>query len=77
MKCPECGESPTKVLDSRSTFIDTAINRRRICISCRHKFTTYEHNDEERPRTSAFARGAKWAARTMQVTLTKIKAGNA
>ena len=42
MKCPSCGASGTKVVDSRSAEDNTAIRRRRKCISCEYRFTTYE-----------------------------------
>lgn len=42
MKCPFCGHSETKVLDSRPTEDNTSIRRRRECISCLKRFTTYE-----------------------------------
>lgn len=40
MKCPSCGESESKVIDSRS--VDDEIRRRRKCVSCGLRFTTYE-----------------------------------
>ena len=40
MKCPECGNEESYVIDSRST--QTEIRRRRECNYCRHRFTTYE-----------------------------------
>ncbi|HDL77457.1 MAG TPA: transcriptional regulator NrdR, partial [Lentisphaerae bacterium] len=42
MRCPKCGESRDRVVDSRSVRDGTAIRRRRICLSCGHRFTTYE-----------------------------------
>ncbi len=40
MKCPECGFDESKVIDSRPT--DGKIRRRRECLSCKCRFTTYE-----------------------------------
>lgn len=40
MNCPKCKKSDTKVIDSR--IIDLCIKRRRQCISCSYRFTTYE-----------------------------------
>jgi len=40
MLCPECKKSDTKVLDSRDD--DRTIRRRRECLRCRYRFTTYE-----------------------------------
>ncbi|MHC1683276.1 MAG: transcriptional regulator NrdR [Clostridiaceae bacterium] len=42
MKCPYCGFTETKVVDSRSTEDSMAIRRRRECISCNKRYTTYE-----------------------------------
>lgn len=42
LKCPFCGSVETKVLDSRPTEDSTSIRRRRECISCLKRFTTYE-----------------------------------
>lgn len=42
MKCPYCGFTESKVMDSRSTEDSMAIRRRRECISCSKRYTTYE-----------------------------------
>lgn len=42
MKCPACGFVESKVLDSRPTDEGGAIRRRRECLSCQKRFTTYE-----------------------------------
>lgn len=42
MKCPYCGYSESKVVDSRPTVEDAAIRRRRECEKCGKRFTTYE-----------------------------------
>ena len=42
MKCPYCGHNEDKVIDSRPTEENEAIRRRRECISCKKRFTTYE-----------------------------------
>ncbi len=42
MKCPRCGADDDKVLDSRSAREGAAIRRRRECVTCGHRFTTYE-----------------------------------
>ena len=42
MKCPFCGYNDSKVLDSRPTGDDSRIRRRRECIQCGKRFTTYE-----------------------------------
>jgi len=42
MKCPYCGYPDSKVIDSRPTEDNTAIRRRRECLKCGKRFTTYE-----------------------------------
>ena len=42
MKCPNCGNEDTKVLDSRPTNDGLAIRRRRECIKCEFRFSTHE-----------------------------------
>ena len=42
MKCPFCGYIDSKVIDSRPTEDNVSIRRRRECISCGKRFTTYE-----------------------------------
>ena len=46
MKCPNCGCTESKVLDSRSTEEGLAIRRRRECLECQKRFTTYERVEE-------------------------------
>ena len=42
MKCPYCGFGESRVIDSRPTEDDEKIRRRRECLSCGRRFTTYE-----------------------------------
>ena len=42
MRCPKCGCQDDKVIDSRSSREGATIRRRRECIGCAHRFTTYE-----------------------------------
>ena len=42
MKCPFCGYADSKVIDSRPTDEGERIRRRRECLSCEKRFTTYE-----------------------------------
>jgi transcriptional repressor NrdR len=46
MKCPFCGHLEDKVIDSRESKEGEAIRRRRQCIACERRFTTYEKIDE-------------------------------
>jgi transcriptional repressor NrdR len=43
MKCPFCGHNDDKVIDSRSTQDNASIRRRRECLKCSQRFTTYEY----------------------------------
>lgn len=42
MKCPKCGYTESKVVDSRPSEEGVSIRRRRECLSCQNRFTTYE-----------------------------------
>ncbi len=46
MRCPFCGHDETKVVDSRVSESQDAIRRRRECLSCQQRFTTYERREE-------------------------------
>ncbi|MDX2440069.1 MAG: transcriptional regulator NrdR [Desulfobacterales bacterium] len=46
MKCPFCGEIDNKVIDSRLSKDSNVIRRRRECLECSRRFTTYEHIEE-------------------------------
>ena len=49
MKCPFCGYVEDRVVDSREGRDGEAIRRRRECLSCRRRFTTYERVEEMLP----------------------------
>ena len=42
MKCPFCGDQESKVVDSRHSEDGLSIRRRRECLNCQRRFTTYE-----------------------------------
>lgn len=42
LKCPICGYTESKVIDSRPSEEGSSIRRRRECLSCQNRFTTYE-----------------------------------
>lgn len=86
MKCPFCDNLEDKVLESRETDDGDAIRRRRECLSCRGRFTSYERI-EERPllvikrdgRREQFSRekvikGILHACEKRPVSLEKIEA---
>ncbi len=46
MKCPQCTNIEDKVVDSRLSAEGNSIRRRRECLKCEKRFTTYEHIEE-------------------------------
>ena len=46
MTCPFCGHRQDRVIDSRETKEGDVIRRRRECLKCQRRFTTYERSDE-------------------------------
>lgn len=49
MKCPGCGNMEDKVIDSRNTREGDMIRRRRECLNCKERFTTYERIEQSMP----------------------------
>jgi transcriptional repressor NrdR len=47
MRCPKCGNQDDKVVDSRASREGSTIRRRRQCLQCSHRFTTYEEIEHE------------------------------
>lgn len=47
MRCPYCGSFDDKVLESRTMAGGESIRRRRECLSCSYRFTSYEHIEEK------------------------------
>ncbi|PMP62581.1 MAG: transcriptional regulator NrdR [Sulfurihydrogenibium sp.] len=47
MRCPKCGSLEDKVIDSRQSKEGRVIKRRRECLNCGYRFTTYERIEEE------------------------------
>lgn len=45
MRCPKCGFRDDKVIDSRQSRDSSSIRRRRVCLQCSYRFTTYETID--------------------------------
>ncbi len=45
MRCPKCGFHDDKVIDSRQSRDGTTIRRRRVCLQCSYRYTTYEQID--------------------------------
>ncbi|MCA8921172.1 MAG: transcriptional repressor NrdR [Planctomycetes bacterium] len=64
MRCPFCSDSRSKVVDSRESAAGEAIRRRRECLACERRYTTYERVEEvslrvikKDDRREAFERG--------------------
>lgn len=55
MRCPYCGHEDQRVLDSRPAREGAAVRRRRECVECNRRFTTFE--EHEKPRLSVIKRG--------------------
>src|SRR6185295_13920037 len=47
MRCPKCGGQDDKVIDSRASREGATIRRRRECIACGNRFTTYEEVERD------------------------------
>ena len=47
MECPHCGKNDDKVIDSRISKDNISIRRRRQCLNCSKRFTTYEATEEQ------------------------------
>ena len=85
MKCPYCAKIDNKVIDSRLSKDSRTIRRRRECIACGRRFTTYEKLEEVLPmvvkkdgRREPFSRekiisGIKKACQKRPVSITKIE----
>lgn len=85
MKCPYCTKIDNKVIDSRLSKDGRTIRRRRECIGCRRRFTTYEKLEEVLPmvikkdgRREPFSRekiieGIKKACQKRPISITRIE----
>jgi len=85
MKCPYCTKIDNKVIDSRLSKDGRTIRRRRECLECERRFTTYEKLEEVLPmivkkdgRREPFNRdkiisGIRMACRKLPVSMTKIE----
>lgn len=47
MRCPKCGGQEDRVVDSRASREGATIRRRRECLACNHRFTTYEEIERD------------------------------
>jgi len=85
MKCPYCSNVDNKVIDSRLSKDGRTIRRRRECLDCERRFTTYERLEEILPmivkkdgRRESFSRdkiiqGVKKSCQKRPVSITKIE----
>ncbi len=86
MRCPYCGHMEDKVVDSRHSKTGDAIRRRRECLGCNQRFTTYEHIEEAFPQVikqdgsredydrQKIARGIRLACSKRPISLEQIDA---
>ena len=86
MKCPNCGSLKDKVLDTRQSKDGTVIRRRRECLECGFRFTTYERFQEEKVlvkkkkgniepfNKEKIERGIKLASKNRPISEEQIKA---
>lgn len=86
MHCPYCQHTESRVLESRSTEGGQSIRRRRECLNCKHRFTTYERiefvpitvikrdNSRESFDRSKLLRGLIRACEKTEIPYTKIEA---
>jgi transcriptional repressor NrdR len=86
VKCPYCEKSRNKVIDSRLSKDRTVIRRRRECLECRKRFTTYERVEEILPmvvkkdgRREPFSRqkvldGMKKACQKRPISMNELEA---
>ena len=50
MRCPFCGATDTRVIDSRLAGEGSQVRRRRECVRCKERYTTYESAELDLPR---------------------------
>ncbi len=86
MHCPYCQHTESRVLESRSTEGGKSIRRRRECLNCKHRFTTYERiefvpitvikrdNSRESFDRSKLIRGIVRACEKTEISYKKIEA---
>ena len=53
MRCPQCRHAQTRVIDSERSVLSPVIRRRRVCLACGRRFTTYEAWENMDPRLQA------------------------
>lgn len=73
MKCPYCGHDESKVVDSRPADEGSSIRRRRECLSCSKRFTTYE-TVESLPMVVVKKDGSRQSFDREKVTASMIRA---
>ena len=73
MKCPYCGHSESKVVDSRPAEEGSSIRRRRECLGCSKRFTTYE-TVESLPMVVVKKDGSRQSFDREKVTASMIRA---
>jgi transcriptional repressor NrdR len=72
MRCPYCSSNDDKVIDSRATDEGRAIRRRRQCLGCQRRYTTYEYV-EERTRLTVIKKDGSRVPYDRQKVLTGLE----
>lgn len=70
--CPKCGAARTCVIDSRADSNGLHVRRRRKCLKCRKRFTTYEVSVDEYEQSVIQARAVKDFLDSLTVLVKKI-----
>jgi transcriptional repressor NrdR len=73
MRCPNCGSLDTQVKDSRPTEDSSAIRRRRVCLACHFRFTTFERVQLRELIVNKLLRSLQIALRKRPVDSEKIE----
>ena len=73
MKCPYCGNMDNKVIDSRMTKEGNTVRRRRECLDCTRRFTTYERVEREAFDRAKVLVGIKKACEKRNISMNTLE----
>ena len=71
MNCPKCKENNIHVIDSRE--VDNTVRRRRECLSCKHRWTTYEISEATYDKAIPVTANKETLTRLSNIMLTHLK----
>lgn len=75
LRCQNCGSEASKVVDSRASDKGRAIRRRRECLGCKARVTTYETIRYEEPESQALAMSIEGACGELLTRVKQLTAG--